>query len=73
MAGEEADDLRARQALAQIKLGDPPGGLEVLAGVEPRTLDGRIARALAFAGAAALGAGDPEIGTRTPPGPAAGG
>jgi DNA-binding SARP family transcriptional activator/tetratricopeptide (TPR) repeat protein len=63
VGGSEAHDLRAKQALAQIKLGDPPGGLQVLEGVVPTTLDGRIAEALAFAGAAALGFGDPEIGT----------
>lgn len=63
MAGaEEAHELRAKQALAQIKLGDPPGGLKVLDGVAPTTLDGRLAQALAFAGAAALGFGDPEVG-----------
>ncbi len=60
---EEAHELRAKQALAQIKLGDPPGGLEVLAGVAPTTLDGRLAQALAFAGAAALGFGDPAVGS----------
>lgn len=59
---EEAHELRAKQALAQIKLGDPPGGLAVLDGVAPTTLDGRLAQALAFAGAAALGFGDPEVG-----------
>ena len=60
---EEAHELRAKQALAQIKLGDPPGGLEVLASVAPTTLDGRLAQALAFAGAAALGFGDPAVGS----------
>ncbi|HYC81964.1 MAG TPA: AAA family ATPase, partial [Solirubrobacterales bacterium] len=60
---EVAHELRAKQALARIKLGDPPGGLELLAGVEPTTLDGRLALALAFAGAAALGFGDAEKGT----------
>jgi len=59
---KEAHELRAKQALAQIKLGDPAGGLELLAGVTPTTLDGRLAQALAFAGAAALGFGDPEVG-----------
>ncbi len=58
----DTQELRAKQALAQIKLGDPPGGLEVLAGVAPTTLDGRLAQALAFAGAAALGFGDPAAG-----------
>lgn len=57
-----AHELRAKQALAQIKLGDPTGGLEVLEGVEPETVDGRLAHALALCGAAALGFGDPELG-----------
>jgi DNA-binding SARP family transcriptional activator/tetratricopeptide (TPR) repeat protein len=56
------DDLRAKGALAQIKLGDAPGGLHGLEGLEPSTLDGRIAHALGFAGAAALGFGDPAVG-----------
>jgi DNA-binding SARP family transcriptional activator/tetratricopeptide (TPR) repeat protein len=58
-----AQELRAKQALAQIKLGDPAGSLEVLEGVEPTTVDGRLAQALALSGAAALGFGDPQLGT----------
>jgi len=58
-----AQELRAKQALAQIKLGDPPGGLQTLKGVEPTTVDGRLAQALALSGAAALGFGDPKLGT----------
>jgi DNA-binding SARP family transcriptional activator len=58
-----AQDLKAKGALAQIKLGDPPGGLRALEGLAPTTLDGRLAQALGFAGAAALGFGDPAIGT----------
>jgi hypothetical protein len=57
-----AHELRAKQALAQVKLGDPPGALRVLDGVEPETVDGRLAQALALCGAAALGFGDPEVG-----------
>jgi DNA-binding SARP family transcriptional activator len=57
-----AHELRAKQALAQIKLGDPPGGLRLLEGVKPETVEGRLALALALCGAAALGFGDPEIG-----------
>ncbi len=57
-----AHELRAKQALAQIKLGDPPGGLQMLEGVRPDTVQGRLALALALCGAAALGYGDPEIG-----------
>ena len=63
VAEPESHNLRAKQALAQIKLGDPPGGLKLLEGVEPASIDGRIAQALAFAGAAALGYGDPAVGT----------
>jgi DNA-binding SARP family transcriptional activator/tetratricopeptide (TPR) repeat protein len=59
----EAHNLRAKQALATIKLGDPPGGLAVLEGVEATSLEGRVAQALALSGAAALGFGDPAIGT----------
>ncbi len=59
----EAQEIRAKQALAQIKLGDPAGGLQVLEGVEPVTVDGRLAQALALSGAAALGFGDPQLGT----------
>lgn len=58
-----AQEVRAKQALAQVKLGDPPGALRVLEGVEPMTLDGQLAQALALSGAAALGFGDPELGT----------
>jgi DNA-binding SARP family transcriptional activator/tetratricopeptide (TPR) repeat protein len=58
-----AHELRAKQALAQVKLGDPPGALQVLEGVEPTTVDGRLAQALAISGAAALGFGDPQLGT----------
>ncbi len=56
-------ELQAKRALATVKLGDPAGGLEILDGVEPTTLDGRVAHALAHAGAAALGAADPAMGT----------
>jgi tetratricopeptide (TPR) repeat protein len=58
-----AQDLRAKAGLAQIKLGDPSGGLRVLEHLAPTTLEGRLAHALGFAGAAALGFGDPEVGT----------
>jgi tetratricopeptide (TPR) repeat protein len=63
VGGAAAQELRAKQALAQVKLGDPPGGLRVLEGVEPTTVDGRLAQALALSGAAALGFGDPQLGT----------
>jgi DNA-binding SARP family transcriptional activator/tetratricopeptide (TPR) repeat protein len=58
-----ADDLRAKGALAQVKQGDPKGGLEALAGLRPTTVEGRLAEALAYSGAAALGAADPAMGT----------
>jgi DNA-binding SARP family transcriptional activator/tetratricopeptide (TPR) repeat protein len=59
----DAHELKAKRALAQVKLGDPAGGLRMLEGVEPQTVDGRLAQALALCGAAALGFGDPAIGT----------
>ncbi len=62
-SGPLFDELQAKRALATIKLGDPAGGLRILEGLEPTTLDGRVAHALAHAGAAALGATDPETGT----------
>jgi DNA-binding SARP family transcriptional activator/tetratricopeptide (TPR) repeat protein len=63
--GEPAShELRAKQALAQIKLGDPPGALQTLAGAHPVTVDGRLAQALTLSGAAALGFADPELGTQ---------
>ncbi len=58
----EAHELRAKQALAQLKGGDPPGALQTLEGVEPTTLEGRLAQALTLAAAAALGFSDPELG-----------
>jgi DNA-binding SARP family transcriptional activator/tetratricopeptide (TPR) repeat protein len=60
----EAHNLRAKAALAQVKQGDPKGALEALVGVRPTSVDGRLAEALAYSGAAALGFGDPAIGTR---------
>jgi tetratricopeptide (TPR) repeat protein len=59
-----SDDLRAKAALAQVKQGDPKGALEALRGVQPASVEGRLAEALAYSGAAALGFGDPAIGTR---------
>ncbi len=61
--GSEADDLRAQQALAQLKLGDPTGALHTLEGIAPAALPGRVARALTLSGAAAMGFGD--LGTAT--------
>lgn len=62
-AGPLADDLRVKAALAQIKQGDPRGGVSALAGLSPRTAEGRLSEALAYSGAAALGAVDPAIGS----------
>jgi DNA-binding SARP family transcriptional activator/tetratricopeptide (TPR) repeat protein len=62
-AAGEAEDLRAARGLAQIKQGDPHGALRALEGVRPVSTAGRLALALAHAGAAALGATDPEKGT----------
>jgi DNA-binding SARP family transcriptional activator len=56
-------DLRAKAALAQVKLGDPRGGLRRLEGLSPTTVEGRLAEALAYSGAAALGVADPAMGT----------
>ncbi|MDP1647626.1 MAG: AAA family ATPase [Rubrivivax sp.] len=63
-AGEPAShDLRAKAALAQVKLGDPKGALLALEGVRPTSVEGRLCEALAYSGAAALGAADPALGT----------
>ncbi len=62
--GEPAShELRAKRALATIKLGDPAGALRVLEGLNPVTVEGRVAQALAWSGAAALGFADPAVGT----------
>lgn len=63
-AGEpESHNLRAKAALAQVKLGDPKGALVVLAGLAPTSVEGKLCEALAYSGAAALGTGDPAVGT----------
>ena len=63
VAGEPAaQEIRSKQALAQIKRGDPPGGLRTLQGLAPVTVEGRLAHALAWAGAAVLGFADPDDG-----------
>jgi DNA-binding SARP family transcriptional activator len=61
---EQAQELRAKRALAQVKMSDPPGALEYLRNVHPTTVAGRLAEALAYSGAAALGFGDPAEGGR---------
>ena len=62
LAGEpDSGDLRAKQALAQLKLGDPSGALQTLDGVSPTTTSGRLCQALTLSGAAAIGFGDPGL------------
>lgn len=63
-SGEQAQELRAKRALAQVKTSDPAGALESLRDVVPTTAAGRLAVALAYSGAATLGFGDPAEGTR---------
>ncbi|WP_168109546.1 ATP-binding protein [Ramlibacter lithotrophicus] len=60
----QAHELRAKRALAQVKMSDPPGALKYLRDVHPTTVAGRLAEALAYSGAAALGFGDPAEGSR---------
>ena len=57
-------NLRAKGALALVKQGNPKGALEELVGVRPNSVDGLLCEALAYSGAAALGAADPTMGTR---------
>lgn len=65
VASEElSHELRAKRALAQVKMSDPPGALKYLRDVHPTTIAGRLAEALAYAGAAALGFGDAAEGSR---------
>ena len=63
--GSEAHDLRAMQALAEIKQGDPAAALRTLDGLAPASLPGRLAQALAYSGAAVMGFATPEPGTAT--------
>ncbi|HEX5476360.1 MAG TPA: AAA family ATPase, partial [Burkholderiales bacterium] len=64
-AGEPASqDLLAKGALAQVKLGDPKGALRALEGLKPTSIDGRLCEALAYSGAAALGVAGPALGTQ---------
>lgn len=63
-AKAQAHELRAKRALAQVKTSDPSGALKYLENVHPTTVAGRLAEALAYSGAAALGFGDPAKGSR---------
>jgi DNA-binding SARP family transcriptional activator len=51
----EAHELRARQALAQLKASNPDSALRTLAGVTPHSVAGRLAEALTLSAAAAIG------------------
>jgi hypothetical protein len=51
----EAQELRARQALAQLKSSDPTSALRTLEGITPRSTLGRLAEALTLSAAAAIG------------------
>ncbi len=51
----EAQELGARQALAQLKASDPDSALRTLAGVTPKTTIGLLAEALTLSAAAAIG------------------
>lgn len=51
----EAQELKARQALAQLKASDPDSALATLRGVRPTSLAGRLAEALTLSAAAAIG------------------
>ena len=61
--GSQSQDLRAMQALAQIKQGDPPGALRTLDGLRPVSVQGRLAQALTWSGAAVMGFADPALGS----------
>ncbi len=63
IGGQTAQELKAMQALATVKLGDPETALKVLEKIQPTTVEGRLAEALAHCGSAALGFADPEIGS----------
>ena len=64
VAGEPmSHDIRSKQALAHIKQGDPPAGVRTLEGLQPTTIEGRVAHALAWAGAAVLGFAPHDLGT----------
>ena len=51
------------QALAEIKQGDPARALQTLDGLQPVSVPGRLAQALALSGAAGMGFADPALGT----------
>jgi DNA-binding SARP family transcriptional activator/tetratricopeptide (TPR) repeat protein len=51
----EAQELRARQALAQLKASNPDAALRTLEGITPKSTVGRLAEALTLSAAAAIG------------------
>jgi DNA-binding SARP family transcriptional activator len=51
----QAQELRARQALAQLKASDPDSALRTLEGTRPQSTAGRLAEALTLSAAAAIG------------------
>jgi tetratricopeptide (TPR) repeat protein len=57
----EAQEIRPRQALAQLRSGDPAGAFETLKGAAPRSLAGRLYAALTISAAAVVGFGDPDV------------
>ena len=63
-SGDDVHELRPLQALAMVKLGDPEGGMRVIAGAEPKRLESQLAKALAYCGAGLMGHADPDIGAR---------
>jgi tetratricopeptide (TPR) repeat protein len=56
-----AQEIRPRQALAQLRSGDPAGAFETLKGVAPTSVGGRLCAALTISAAAVVGFGDPEV------------
>jgi len=56
-----AQEIRPRQALAQLRSGDPAGAFETLKGVAPTSLPGRLSAALTISAAAVVGFGDPHV------------
>jgi hypothetical protein len=58
---DRRDDIRAKEALAQLKLGDFEGARRTVANTAPVSLAGRLAGALTRSGLAAVGFGDPQL------------
>lgn len=58
---EGAQDIRAKQALAQLKLGDFEGARQTAHDLIPSTLEGQLAQALTLSGVAAIGMADADV------------